>query len=502
MAISKAAQEAWTEEHSVFYHRCQEPIKIVNANLFPVSVCYKHSMCLCGQPHILRFYKKFTTCMKLLSKKTKTKITKQRLLLEEARVVFRLTSSGQDLEVGSELYFHPGYINFKTWMLTVMEMKKITEKNEHGFLQLTPSCCQDAGLNGHGVKTFEQFVKDNVDFSLQYTARIFYLVCDDQLLADEYMCGSCVEVVLFDELGEFTVWNGSGHEGLDSPHRLLKKRRVEPKERGTEKKTVQRRAKPVQPPNLAMLGGPPLQNSELPGESGDDDLLNELIRADWADSEHESEHDSFSEGGEEESHFEEDEEFEHIDELFGDSDSVASRDVAKERDKDEVLDEALAAAPSSDTDNGAPDAANESSSSSSTSSSSSSSSSKHEPRRLRINEYTIQVGTHEIHYNVNGEAFRAHCSVHQGCKRQRTARSSQFSFHNKGQGRPLGLLMAWLESADQFPDKQSHMKAHAHDFAQRRPARARFKALPGSKTFLDQEREQGDSEYSEPEDLI
>jgi len=71
-----------------------------------------------------------------------------------------------------------------------------------------------------------------------------------------------------------------------------------------------------------------------------------------------------------------------------------------------------------------------------------------------------------------------------------------------GQGRPLGLLVAWLQLA--IDPRCDTTQSHVHiqplpSFAERVAARAFFKTLPGSEPFLQEERPCRDGEEEEPE---
>jgi hypothetical protein len=72
------------------------------------------------------------------------------------------------------------------------------------------------------------------------------------------------------------------------------------------------------------------------------------------------------------------------------------------------------------------------------------------------------------------------------------------------QGRPLGLIAAWLLSNQDFSDKSEHSSIFAvflQSLAARQAARVRLKALPGGVELLGYERRQRDGEPEEPIDL-
>lgn len=95
----------------------------------------------------------------------------------------------------------------------------------------------------------------------------------------------------------------------------------------------------------------------------------------------------------------------------------------------------------------------------------------------------------EIRYNIAGDFFRAHCScLAHGplCTRRRAA--FEAASGTGGQGRPLGLLVHWLQTAEQFASKEAHMKATAGSHNARAEARTLFEAFESSAEFATHER--------------
>ena len=64
-----------------------------------------------------------------------------------------------------------------------------------------------------------------------------------------------------------------------------------------------------------------------------------------------------------------------------------------------------------------------------------------------IREQAFGTPYGEIRFNTAGEYLIAHCAVHEKCHRQRTTRASDGETPIMlGQGRPIGALVAWLQS--------------------------------------------------------
>ena len=115
-----------------------------------------------------------------------------------------------------------------------------------------------------------------------------------------------------------------------------------------------------------------------------------------------------------------------------------------------------------------------------------------------MNPDCIVVGTHgELRYHAKSKNIVAFCAEHRDidCRRSRTCIPN---LARAGQGRPIGLLTAWLR------DPESHipeLKRHVHPLAARRAARQFFQDLPGAAAFSQNERCKRDGEDDEPENI-
>ena len=74
---------------------------------------------------------------------------------------------------------------------------------------------------------------------------------------------------------------------------------------------------------------------------------------------------------------------------------------------------------------------------------------------------------------------------------------------SRGQGRPLGLLAAWLQAAmrPELGTKAAHM-AYKPTLQERREARQSLSAAEGVERFLAFERPRAEGELSEPEAIL
>eukprot|EP00435_Cladocopium_sp_Y103_P037108 s3006_g9.t1 len=470
-----------------------------------------------------------------------------------------------DLLPSHEVYFCVGYINFKTWLFSGVHLLKILDRNPNGYLELAPWCCVEErwGTN-HGVRTIVQFVAEQFDFGSEYALKIYKLVDDDTPLPEEFMVGTCVEVEAFESIGEFTCWKGSQTESQlrrkETQRKPGVKRPAAPADPdaadkdGQKKRRRTQRGKGKGPNNNNQLSFSALlaltDSSEQPSrDKVHSDDLDNLLRSAWdspvpspsecgqsqvgrgSDSgDAPSEACVLQEGEEEEGAFVEDTLVEDdAKDQEVDSFSYTPTTPLGQAEEDQILNELLqersddsdAETRTKPTETETPVGENAktdkrdpvpSSSSSSSSSSTDSSSSDDDgpdqgalpalPRKTPLAESAVQYESHEIHYNFNGEYMRAHCSQHADCRRQRTVKPSKFAFHNRGQGRPIGLLTAWLDSAASFPTREDHVKARPAPLADRKAGRQKFKGTQEGLDFLKFERDQSQDTESEPEDIL
>ena len=96
--------------------------------------------------------------------------------------------------------------------------------------------------------------------------------------------------------------------------------------------------------------------------------------------------------------------------------------------------------------------------------------------------------------------FTASCEApgHSKCILSRSSEAGR----KRAQGRPLGLLMAWLAAGAEHPTKEGHWdRTQWPNFQQRRDAREALAILPLGQELLAQERAQEPGEDIEPDDL-
>ena len=133
--------------------------------------------------------------------------------------------------------------------------------------------------------------------------------------------------------------------------------------------------------------------------------------------------------------------------------------------------------------------------------------------RVNVNPvYEVPPGPGTLVFNMVASSLDAHCRQPghgDGCRLNRTVKAGRKA--NGSQGRPVGLLMAWLEDAANHPTRAAHLAAaraaapvpEAYTREARQLARDRCKAIFAEGTGpLARERPKRPDELSEPEGLV
>ncbi|OLP75626.1 hypothetical protein AK812_SmicGene44548 [Symbiodinium microadriaticum] len=111
------------------------------------------------------------------------------------------------------LYMHVGYVNFRTWDMSVLQLEEVSSENEDGLRELS------AGLPGAPLKsaqTVPQLLSTHIDFHAAYTVSFWEVVADAaKLLSTDRMLGRIVEVKKHDQAEDVEIWKGSACEAAD-----------------------------------------------------------------------------------------------------------------------------------------------------------------------------------------------------------------------------------------------------------------------------------------------
>jgi hypothetical protein len=128
------------------------------------------------------------------------------------------------------------------------------------------------------------------------------------------------------------------------------------------------------------------------------------------------------------------------------------------------------------------------------------------PGRIKTHqEEVFPVPGGEIRYNCVTNVLVAHCgnAEHGDCRKQRTLKAQLRGSARGGQGRPIGLLTAWLQEGARHDDRDQHARC-AHEYlghARRVAGRNLFMSLPNADSFSNYERAKVAGEEDEPVDI-
>lgn len=109
----------------------------------------------------------------------------------------------------------------------------------------------------------------------------------------------------------------------------------------------------------------------------------------------------------------------------------------------------------------------------------------------------------DLRYNIKSASFYAECKVHEDCRKTRSASAAvRLTSRSAGQGRPLGLLAAWLERSGEFDTANDHKGAISTiNLADRQDARRNLATLPHSEDLFNHERPKREGEEDEPKHI-
>ena len=445
----------------------------------------------------------------------------------------------QQVDDDTSIWIHPGYLNFTSWQGSGMRLSE-------GDLEVLSG--QQTWTLLHTVVTVASTLPGlfarHFDFALAWTCEVFAIIQNDQPLHPDNMIPDRVKVSRFHTVSKMLVWRGSANEKHSRDQQQAKKRtraggpakgrpasknRAAPRPRGQSHPMP-----PVVDPVVDAGSGLPCEDAEDAGSdagSADPEHVNSDAGGNagsnaGSDSEHGNQ-DAGSNAG-------------SADSAEGDLHAAAwlpadvdyglpetplspspeaflleeDGDPTGEPDGDAGSDAGGGAGSDAGSDAGSHSSSSSSDSDSSDDSDDSDSGSgisvvsalgavirEPGPRAQGTPEIVfILPGYGDIRYNLTHEFMLANCRRQghgQGCKRQRTVKLST-NLARLGQGRPIGLLIAWLLQSEQHDSKHSHCAAGSFSFEARQQARVFFASLPNSADFLQFERATLPNEENEP----
>ncbi|CAE7297145.1 unnamed protein product [Symbiodinium sp. CCMP2592] len=399
------------------------------------------------------------------------------------------TGSGESMASAHQPVFsHIGYVNYRSMHFSVLPLQAVSQTDDSA----SDSASQFLSVLSPVAfyRCFEYFQKE-LDFRLPYVAS-FYIMCSDdetELLPSEMIPGR-MEAVPYSEIPTLQVWKGQHAEERDRARIRSEKEKKRKPPSGSHPGGIRKFARKTKDPiSEAAVDADPAPGPAS-GDAGQDDE-NVYVGMD----------DGLSNGSSDadENRSEQDliEALEQ--ELEEQPENPPEAGIWGRARKDLFSRPAEGAASSSSAPNAepamasaaaGPDAAGESGSR------------RTGPREVAPDKIVIpDFG--EMHFYEKSQTIQCFCRVHAAadCRKSRTVKGSE-TLSRVGQGRPIGLLAAWLYDHENHDcvSEPKRSRNFVHPFKERLAAREKFDRLPGASAFALHERAQAPDETS-PEPL-
>ena len=553
--LKSALLEGLKKRCTVFIHDEQPKIVDRECQVFRMQDCRRLGICVCGSsedscPDALHFFRNLQQWMRsvFFKRKKVPSLARQRLETERCIVLgFTCNDHFADAEHHSPKHFaHIGHINFSTWHFALLKMMLHSTLPDGALLlQLNKADANGFGSPAGAVHTDMFFLKDFVDFRLQWSVTVFVLSKEQRHWTDWTRLGQeeLIPVIAASEVDTFLVWRGSDREADSRRQQQKKSRKVKKSDltglEGAEKLLLadQRAAKRPRLRRTSETAG--VDMTEFEGIFSDDSLSDPETR-------HIMHGDDVYAPDDEEAlqHFDSEEEAlvervqsdsdgkSHSPLDASDSDSNAAGSSKSEGTGDEAagrrsssskpeascIDKGVADLTVAETV--APHASGATAAGTSTASdlhlldnSSQPDARKRHARATAVRdphatEVFVLGDLGELRYHPNQQKLIAVCRCkdpdHEDCRRQRTTVGSE---HGKtklqqGQGRPIGHLVSWLHSQKDFMSQHDHSHNFKATHEERMAGRCFLYTFDGGKEFAERaERPQREDEDSEPEKI-
>ena len=445
LATNHKLAEQWKKRCSIYLHDKQPPIDPGVVRKHRKSVCLQAGICVCESGNPEKGPQSWELCARLRRKLKQLcpKGSDKRGLMDQRRLVLAWSS---DEEV---LFLHVAYINLTTWHFAGQQLHEAPELADaqpfqrQGVLQLAS---QTARQSGSAVDVFSdvQFMQAKLDFDKAWRVQLDEISDLEQDWLNHDFFPYAVPVRLLPDVPLFGVWAGD-----DDPAR-----------RGAP--VAQPRARP-RPAASAAAG-----TAEAAADVDEQALYEE-----------EADEDSSSQAGSDVLHEPEEEEgdaWQDVEEALNPEVARPVQRLPAEPEAPEPVGLAHAAAraprapPASDPIPG---------------------------------ELFDVAGLGSVRYYPHANKLMAVCRRHPDCRITRSTLSSEFQTRNfRGQGRPIGRLVAWLQkqNEEQFSDAHKHIHNCVPSLQERQAAREFFQSLPHGRDYaLRAERRPRENEPEEPE---
>lgn len=511
--------QKWEQEHKVLLHNSQEALPRCSENSLSTKMCRFLGACTCkdqnGQLALL-FWRKLVRTLKVYLVKINKKPSKQRRQFETGGFVLglrpdasqRLLNPPADEVSLQEVFFHVGNADYRTWDWGCMHLRKLSFDEMSG---ITTVCALDEDhriVVKSAVQYFKEFVVARFAWSLQY-----YILLSDDVPVEALRMMPSQFLSVKEHLNPYPFWKGAHMETSRRKRQNRPPTTREPIQRRQAERSGPSSSRPSRRPATAMNASLDLDldfeaEPELtagaepqpqPESDNDSDWMAEELDSLWRD---------LHQDDEDEEPFEDTEEFvketkDAFDQLVAEWEAEAAAAGGAEAEPSGpsglAEPESLAPRHALDMEQQVPD--NPIVPEPEQPSSKRPRLEPEKPRATKVPEEVFllpePVGG-EIRYNVRG-FLRAHCPAHgPTCTRQRQTTQGK----SYGSGRPIGMLVAWLEDASRCKSKAEHVAQPPQAFLRRQAARELFQSWPGSGGMLGHERPQSAIESSEEPDEI
>ncbi len=489
-------ESRWHMDHNLIMNHEQEKLFIDKTGATKIegrTLCARLGLCVCKRPDVLLFCKLLFQSMKALFKKVNKVPSEERSLLESGHVVIYFHSDEVD-----PVFFHIGFVNFTTWHFSGIQLYVDAYDDSTKTVTLT------AGDRHHeadspnqwvnDVATIFEFVLPNMDLRCYWKALYCKILSDNEVVPADEMLARFVDVRVFQDMDSW-LWESWD---IESQKAKGSKSASKPQPQGENIPPLQWRMPPSQRDTVAegcsrakkrARKSVDTDSERIPPHDASDlqDLLETYLEElDSADATHER-NDVDNETDVILQLLQEADELEKPEGAAAAASSGSQPDdvpqvpadfFSVEPVPDAVVEhQELVAEPvvASTDDDG-----------------------RVKSRVARTHEETLVIpGVGEIRHNARLSFLRAHCPQHGlECRRQRQTTAGR----RRGQGRPLGALICWLQEAGNHPTQAEHVASVTAGFAQRQAARQFLKTVPGSERFFTYERDATASDLGDGEE--
>ncbi|CAE7329544.1 unnamed protein product [Symbiodinium sp. CCMP2592] len=449
LGTNQQLAEQWKKRCSIYLHDMQPPIDPRVVRMHRKSVCLQAGICVCQSGNPEKGPQSWQLCTRLRKKLKQLcpKGSHRRGLVDQRRLVLAWSSAEKE-EV---LFFHIAYINLTTLHFAGQQLHEASELADaqpfqrQGVLQLASQTARQCG-SAMDVFSDVQFIQAKLDFDEAWRVQLHEISELDQDWLSHDLFPYAVPVRLLRDVPLFGVWSGG-----DDPAR---------RQAPAEKPRAHHRAAASAPaPDSSEVAADveeqpqePLYEEEADESSSSQgsDVLNELEEVEEGD------------------------EWQDVEEALNpEAAQPADRLPAEEAEPAEPPE---AAAPRSR----APPASDP----------------------IAGEQFDVP-GLGSVRYFPHANRLTAVCRRHPDCRITRSTLSSDFQTRNfRGQGRPIGRLVSWLQKQNEaeFSDARKHIHDCVPSLEERQAAREYFLGLPNGGAFaMRAERRPRDNEPDEPE---